>query len=187
MSLPKQIQGDGMPSGQEYRERRSAHFLIGVLNLCWIGFVSHPTVASAAASVAPSILTTGLPQGTTEAQSVLPANSPAFDPFSLRSAVLTQGDIVGEGIASWYGGRHWAGRRTASGRRFNPNAMTAASATLPLGERVLVQLEGTARSVVVTITDRLGAVDRVIDLSTAAARKIGILAQGTARVILVRM
>jgi rare lipoprotein A len=94
--------------------------------------------------------------------------------------------IAQEGIASWYGAR-WAGHRTAAGTRFNPDAMTAASATLPLGARVLVRLEGTARSVLVTITDRLGAVDRIIDLSRAAARKIGMLTRGTARVVLIRL
>jgi rare lipoprotein A len=65
--------------------------------------------------------------------------------------------------------------------------MTAASATLPIGARVLVTLQGTARSVLVTITDRIGTAHRVIDLSRAAARKIGILARGTARVILQRV
>ena len=103
----------------------------------------------------------------------------AFRPLA-RSA-----DILQTGIASWYG-RAWKGRRTASGTRFNPEEMTAASHTLPLGTRVLVTLEGTARSVLVTITDRQGTARRIIDLSLAAAREIGMVGMGTARVTLRR-
>ena len=82
--------------------------------------------------------------------------------------------IAQEGIASWYGpGFH--GRPTASGERFNTNALTAAHRTLPLGSRVLVTNRQTGRSVVVRINDRGPFVaGRVIDLSRAAARAIGI-------------
>jgi rare lipoprotein A (peptidoglycan hydrolase) len=113
------------------------------------------------------------------------ATSPGFDPADVDPAVVRPGDILQTGVASWYGSR-WSGRRTASGSRFNPEAMTAASPTLPLGTRVLVTLEGTARSVLVTITDRQAAAARVIDLSRAAARRIGLLGVGTARVVLRR-
>jgi rare lipoprotein A len=116
----------------------------------------------------------------------LPAAEAGFDPADIDPAVAHPGRIWQTGVASWYGAR-WSGRRTASGARFNPEAMTAASATLPIGARVLVTLQGTARSVLVTITDRIGTAHRVIDLSRAAARKIGILARGTARVILQRV
>lgn len=102
----------------------------------------------------------------------VPVQQPAADATPMLS-----------GIASWYG-KAWKGRRTASGSRFNPSAMTAASAVLPLGTRVLVTLEGTARSVLVTVTDRQGDARRVIDLSLAAARRIGMVGQGTARVSL---
>lgn len=84
------------------------------------------------------------------------------------------------GMASWYGpGFH--GKRTASGERFDQHAMTAAHRTLPFGTRVRVTHKG--RSVVVRINDRGPFVHgRVIDLSKAAARKLGIT--GVAKVTL---
>ena len=75
------------------------------------------------------------------------------------------------GMASYYGNE--SGSRTASGQRFNQNAMTAAHRTLPFGTKLRVTHGG--RSVVVTINDRGPFVrGRVLDLSTGAARAIGI-------------
>jgi rare lipoprotein A len=75
------------------------------------------------------------------------------------------------GIASYYGNE--SGSRTASGQRMNPSAMTAAHRTLPFGTRVRVTHGD--RSVVVTINDRGPFVHgRVLDLSTGAARAIGL-------------
>lgn len=74
-------------------------------------------------------------------------------------------------VASWYGpGFH--GRKTASGERFNQNALTAAHKHLKFGTRVKITYKG--RSVIVRINDR-GPYShgRTIDLSKAAARKIG--------------
>lgn len=88
------------------------------------------------------------------------------------------------GLASWYGGRHWEGKRTTSGGVYDQDALTAAHATLPLGSRVLVSLLGTNREVVVTINDRPGTRTRIIDLSRAAARELGILTRGVAMVTL---
>jgi len=88
------------------------------------------------------------------------------------------------GVASWYGGARWAGHMTASGVRYNENALTAAHAWLPIGTKVLVALDGTSRSVVVTINDRPGTHSRIIDLSRAAARQLGIMARGVAMVTL---
>ena len=88
------------------------------------------------------------------------------------------------GIASYYGWRH-QGLRTASGARFNPMALTAASPSLPFGSRVRVTDRRTGRSVVVVINDRLPPIHhRLIDLSVAAARELGILRQGIAWVTL---
>lgn len=84
------------------------------------------------------------------------------------------------GLASYYGG----GGMTASGARFNPGAMTAAHRSLPFGTRVLVTASN-GRSVTVTINDRGPFVKgRVIDLSTAAARELGITGAGVAPVSL---
>jgi rare lipoprotein A (peptidoglycan hydrolase) len=87
-----------------------------------------------------------------------------------------------QGVASWYGYPHH-GRITASGRRFDMHELTAAHRTLPLGTRLRVTNLIGGRSVIVTITDRGPFVkNRVIDLSYAAARQIGMLSSGTAPV-----
>lgn len=86
------------------------------------------------------------------------------------------------GGASWYGpGFH--GKKTASGERFNQNAMTAAHKTLPFGTVVTVKDQRTGKSVKVTINDR-GPFHkgRIIDLSKAAATKLGIMHAGTGKV-----
>ena len=87
------------------------------------------------------------------------------------------------GTASYYGYAH-QGRRTADGSRFDLNELTAAHPWLPFGSKVSVMLQGTGRSVVVTITDRLYSARRVIDLSMAAARNFGMVRQGVATVSL---
>ena len=89
---------------------------------------------------------------------------------------------VSGGVASWYGAE-LAGHRTASGERFNPNELTAAHRTLPLGSEVRVTYHG--RSVVVRINDRGPfAGHRVIDLSKAAAEQIGLRRAGSGKVTL---
>lgn len=92
-------------------------------------------------------------------------------------------DEVQVGYATWYGAA-LAGHRTASGERFDPREMTAAHRTLPLGTWVEVRRVDTGGSVRVRINDRgpFGHADRVIDLSRAAAKKLGIVKLGTARV-----
>jgi rare lipoprotein A len=87
-----------------------------------------------------------------------------------------------QGLASWYGHPHH-GRITASGQRFDMYAPTAAHRTLPLGTRLRVTNLLNRRSVIVTVTDRGPFVkNRVIDLSYAAAREIGMIGPGTASV-----
>ena len=83
------------------------------------------------------------------------------------------------GIASFYGNE--AGRQTASGQRFNQEAMTAAHRSLPFGTKLRVTHGG--RSVVVTINDRGPFIrGRVLDLSTGAARAIGLTSAGVGHV-----
>lgn len=107
-------------------------------------------------------------------------------------AVLWLSSAVGQtwaaqcGGASWYGpGFH--GKRAASGERFNQNAMTAAHKTLPFGTIVSVVDQRTGRSVSVTINDR-GPFHkgRIIDLSKAAATKLGFREAGTTKVCIER-
>ena len=84
--------------------------------------------------------------------------------------------------ASWYGSA-FKGRVTSSGERFDPNAMTAASKTLPLGSHVVVTNPQNGKSVTVRINDR-GPLrrGRNLDLSKAAAQKLGITKKGVSRV-----
>jgi rare lipoprotein A len=86
------------------------------------------------------------------------------------------------GVASWYGpGFH--GKRTASGERFDQNELTAAHRQLPLGAEVKVTNLENGRSITVAINDRGPYVGgRVIDLSKAAAQRLGIVEDGLAKV-----
>ncbi|HEX2363956.1 MAG TPA: septal ring lytic transglycosylase RlpA family protein [Bradyrhizobium sp.] len=86
------------------------------------------------------------------------------------------------GVASMYGNE--SGSKTASGQRFNENAMTCAHRSLPFGTKLRVTHGG--RSIIVTVNDRGPFVrGRVLDLSTGAARALGIsgLGQVTAEVL----
>jgi rare lipoprotein A len=86
------------------------------------------------------------------------------------------------GIASYYAKRY-NGRKTNSGARYHPEKLTAASADLPLGTRVKVVNLATDQEVVVTVNDRCRKKKvPFIDLSRAAARKLGFLGKGIARV-----
>ncbi|KVE35153.1 septal ring lytic transglycosylase RlpA family protein [Burkholderia sp. TSV86] len=88
------------------------------------------------------------------------------------------------GKASWYGkGDGFHGRRTANGERFNMNELTAAHRTLPLASYVRVTNQANGKSVVVKINDR-GPFSRgrILDLSYAAAKVIGLVHSGIARV-----
>jgi|SRR4051794_38456966 len=93
------------------------------------------------------------------------------DPAPQKSAhgepVLKQ-----NGKASYYGDK-FNGRKTASGKRFDQNGMTAASKTLPLGTKATVTDKDTGKSVNVTVTDRgPHAKGRVMDVSKKAAQKL---------------
>ena len=86
------------------------------------------------------------------------------------------------GMASWYG-PGFNRRKTASGERFDQNALTAAHKTLPFGTMVRVKNLGNGREAVVRINDRGPfSAKRIIDLSKGAAQKLGMIASGTARV-----
>ncbi len=92
-----------------------------------------------------------------------------------------------EGLASFYGRRH-QGRRTASGERYDPGALTCAHRSQPFGARLQVTDLETGRKVVVTVNDRGPFVrGRVIDLSLAAARELGMVERGVARVRVERL
>ena len=99
-------------------------------------------------------------------------------------AEIVQETEIGGGMASYYG-NELSGNRTANGERFDPTQLTAAHRTLPFGSMVRVTNISTGDSVVVRINDRGPfAHGRVIDISHAAAREIGMHRSGTARVAL---
>ncbi len=86
---------------------------------------------------------------------------------------------VETGEASWYGERH-QGRRTANGDPYDMYRLTAAHPALPLGTKVRVTNLQNGRSVEVRVNDRGPTVSgRIIDLSYAAARRLGAIATGT--------
>jgi rare lipoprotein A len=105
----------------------------------------------------------------------------------LLSACASQGQIDprgyrAEGQASYYGARHH-GNKTASGERFDQNALTAAHRSLPFGSRVQVTNLRNDKSVVVRINDRGPYTKkRIIDLSQKAAERLDMLRDGVAPV-----
>ena len=91
----------------------------------------------------------------------------------------TSGGHSFSGMASYYGNE--SGSRTASGQRFNQNAMTAAHRSLPFGTKLRVTHRG--QSVIVTVNDRGPFIrGRVLDLSKGAARAIGLTGAGVGHV-----
>jgi rare lipoprotein A len=90
--------------------------------------------------------------------------------------------LVEIGLASWYG-PPFAGRKGADGTVYNQHAMTAAHLTLPMGSMVRVTNLATNQSAMVKITDRGPFVHgRILDLSLAAAKQIGVYRMGVAKV-----
>jgi rare lipoprotein A len=107
-----------------------------------------------------------------------PAVAPWVPPLSIHPPLKPKQEV-----ASWYGPR-FNGRLTTTGERFNQNAMTAASKTLPLGSHVVVTNPQNGRSVEVRINDRGPHVrGRTLDLSKRAAQKLGITKNGVAQVM----
>jgi len=101
-----------------------------------------------------------------------------------RPLFTSQAEIVG--CASYYG-KEFHGKRTASGEVYNMYALTAAHRTLPFGTLVRVTNWKNGKSVVVKINDRGPFVEgRTIDLSYAAARRIGLMATGRVRLTILR-
>jgi rare lipoprotein A (peptidoglycan hydrolase) len=89
------------------------------------------------------------------------------------------------GTASWYGAKH-QGRKMANGQRFDRHKLTAASWYFPLGTKIRVENVKNGESVVVTITDRGPnlRLHRILDLSQAAAERLGYVEEGLTPVFL---
>lgn len=94
------------------------------------------------------------------------------------------GTNLGTGMASYYA-HDFAGRRTASGEPYRSSGFTAAHRSAPFGSRIRVRNLGNGREVVVRVNDRgPWSGGRIIDLSWAAAKAIGLNRSGTAKVSL---
>lgn len=146
---------------------RAAAFFSGVFLLCLlVSGCRHRPVQSAAPPPPPE-------------QQAQPSPPPTAETAPPPHGRVLESEV---GIASWYGAPYHNARE-ADGQIYNQNAMTAAHRTLPMGTLVRVTNLSTRQSVVVTITDRGPFVPgRILDLSRAAARKIGVWRTGTARV-----
>lgn len=108
----------------------------------------------------------------------------AAAPLLAKAADAPGGRVIGTGVASYYGA-NFTGRRTASGEILRAGAFTAAHRTAPFGSRIRVRNLSNGREVVVRINDRGPWIKgRIIDLSFAAAKTIGLTQTGTARVSL---
>ncbi|MHB1240174.1 MAG: septal ring lytic transglycosylase RlpA family protein [Gammaproteobacteria bacterium] len=110
-------------------------------------------------------------------------NPSSYVVYGRRYYVMASSEgFVQRGIASWYGTKFY-GRRTASGEPYNMYAMTAAHRTLPIPTFIRVTNLRNHRWVIVRVNDRGPfARNRILDLSWAAAAKLGMLGQGTAPV-----
>jgi rare lipoprotein A len=130
----------------------------------------------AAAFIAASTLVAGVSHG-----ALARNHARTIEPAAPKEA---SGWVSESGKASYYG-QAYNGRKSANGTRFDQKALTAAHAWLPFGTKVRVMLAGSTRSVIVTITDRMYSTRRVVDLSVAAARELGMISRGIAHVTLV--
>ncbi len=110
-------------------------------------------------------------------------NPKSYEVFGVDYYLLPSNQNYTErGVASWYGDK-FHGKRTSSGEPYNMYAMTAAHKTLPIPVYAQVTNLENGRKVIVKINDRGPFVkNRIIDLSYAAAIKLGVVAKGTARV-----
>lgn len=138
--------------------------------------------------VALAVIALTLTTGTVEADALLsgakatPVATAATPALKTAAQAQQTATKVLEGVASWYGPK-FNGLETASGERYNMDAMTAAQPDLPFGTRVRVENLANHKSVVVRINDRGYLPEkRVLDLSYAAARRLAMTQSGLAQV-----
>lgn len=111
-----------------------------------------------------------------------PAPSPPAPPEPDKKSAPVEAKLPQTGEASWYGAKH-QGKQTASGTTFDQARLTAAHPSLPFGSRIKVTNLSNGKSVEVEINDRGPfAENRIIDLSQAAAKALGMMESGTTTV-----
>lgn len=155
------------------------------MSLVWLTGCARVSASSVLPTMAPQPIPTLAPQPSTTATpiGVAEPTQPEEDPRP-ETAVAAAGAAVnlGEGLASYYGGA-FHGRRTASGEKFDKSAFTAAHRSLRFGTRVCVLHLANSRRVEVRVNNRgPTAKNRIINLSEAAARRLGMVREGVARV-----
>ena len=187
-----------MPDGLVQQDRAAALKGAGLsvgrvrIGLGWFGWLLMAWLVAGCASEPRPVLT--VPPGAPE-----PAQRPSAPPAAPRlpkpyaidgkwyQPLPSAQGYVEQGLASWYG-RQFHGRPTANGEPYDMYAVSAAHKTLPLGTWVEVQNLENGRSLDLRINDRGPFVDgRIIDLSYGAARKLGVVEPGTARVKVVAL
>lgn len=186
-NTPKEIPSEFVPRRRalrlkaavgKYRKLAAASTtLVVVLSLVLFGFVATDGPETVPLGVGKAgVMDTSASADTLDSEAATPVENQAD---ALNNEV---GSELPEGDASYYGDE-FSGRPTASGERFNPGELTAAHRTLPFGTRLRVTNVSNGRSVVVRVNDRGPfSGNRVLDLSHSAARQIGMLQRGTARV-----
>lgn len=136
---------------------------------------------SATALIAATLLVGGLSEASAKTKKHHAHRAHSSHSWKDANAAIPSSGTGGSfaGVASFYGNE--SGSKTASGQRFNENDMTAAHRSLPFGTKLRVTHRG--KSVVVTINDRGPFIKgRVLDLSTGAARAVGLTASGVGHV-----
>ncbi|MCB0325172.1 MAG: septal ring lytic transglycosylase RlpA family protein [Bdellovibrionales bacterium] len=120
----------------------------------------------------------------TKDSATMHASGTAVAPQGANGGVDRHGDrLPWKSVRASFYSNDFAGRKTANGERFSPSALTAAHRTLPFNSRVAVRNPDNGKQVTVRINDRGPFVTgRALDLSGAAAKALGILGDGVARV-----
>jgi rare lipoprotein A len=171
---------------------RFAAFAVGSLCIVLLGSgCSHrqqPAIVAAASApiiAAPPAAPTAAPNNETSSSGrvPIPGNRPPADSSTDAEFVATHAPIYSEtGKASWYG-PPYNHHKGANGQVYDQEAMTAAHRTLPMNSLLRVTNVQTGQSAIMRVTDRGPFVpDRVLDLSLASARVVGVYRPGTAQV-----
>jgi rare lipoprotein A len=153
-----------------------------LLCLCFfLASCSHKP-ARVAVAPAPPVEREPIPEETTPPVAEKTAPPEASPNPEIEVTPDTKPLLVETGIASWYGAPYH-NRRGSNGEIYDMNAMTAAHRTLPLGSIVRVTSLDSDNSAIVRITDRGPFIEgRIIDLSQAAAKQLGLVRRGTGKV-----